>query len=75
MKFIVSSSALLKQIQMVSGVLNNNSPLPILTHFLFDIEPGDLSISASDLETTITTSLTVESKVAWTAMSFQKFQL
>lgn len=62
MKFIVSSSALLKQIQMVSGVLNNNSPLPILTHFLFDIEPGNLAISASDLETTITTSIPVESK-------------
>ncbi|HQU99684.1 MAG TPA: DNA polymerase III subunit beta, partial [Bacteroidia bacterium] len=38
MKFIVSSSALLKQVQMVSGALNNNSPLDILTHFLFDID-------------------------------------
>lgn len=64
MKFIVSSSGLLKQIQMVSGVVNNNSPLPILTHFLFDINKGDLSISASDLETTITTSMPVEAKEA-----------
>lgn len=62
MKFIVSSSSLLKQIQMVSGVLNNNTPLPILTHFLFDVASGELTISASDLETTITTSIQVEAK-------------
>ena len=62
MKFIVSSSALLKQVQMVSGALNNNSPLDILTHFLFDIDKNELSITASDLETTITTRIAIESK-------------
>ena len=62
MKFIVSSSALLKQIQMASGVLNNNSPLPILTHYLFDLNKTQLTVSASDLETTLTTSFSVESK-------------
>nr|MBK9652099.1 DNA polymerase III subunit beta [Bacteroidota bacterium] len=62
MKFIVSSSVLAKSLQTVSGVLNNNSPLPILSHFLFDIDRGQLDISASDLETTMTTSLKVETK-------------
>jgi DNA polymerase-3 subunit beta len=62
MKFIVSSSLLLKQLQAVSGVLNTNNPLPILDNFLFDIQSGELTISASDLETTMTTKIAVESK-------------
>ncbi len=62
MKFIVSSSALLKQIQAISGVLNANSPLPILENFLFEIRAGELTVSASDLESTMTTSLKVDSK-------------
>lgn len=62
MKFIVSSSSLLKQLQMLSGVLNSTNTLPILDNFLFEIDKGSLTISASDLETTINTHLTVESK-------------
>ncbi len=62
MKFIVSSSNLLKQLQAVSGVLNSSNTLPILDNFLFEIKKGQLTISASDLETTMTTGLNVESK-------------
>jgi DNA polymerase-3 subunit beta len=62
MKFIVSSSALLRQTQAISGVLNANSPLPILENFLFEIKAGELVVSASDLESTMTASLKVESK-------------
>lgn len=62
MKFIVSSSTLLKQLQMLSGVLNTSNTLPILDNFLFEIDKGTLTISASDLETTITTHINVESK-------------
>ncbi len=62
MKFIVSSAPLLRQLQAVSGVLNSNNPLPILDNFLFDIVKNTLYISASDLETTMTTSLPVEAK-------------
>ena len=62
MKLIVSSSALLKHLQSISGVLGSNSPLPILDNFLFSLDGGQLTISASDLETTISTSLKVESK-------------
>lgn len=60
MKFIVSSSALLKQLQLVSGVLNSNAKLPILDNFLFDIKDQTLTISASDLETTMTTTLSLD---------------
>jgi len=62
MKFIVSSSGLLRQLQSISGVLNTNNPLPILDNFLFTIEKGSLTVSASDLETTMTTQLQVEAK-------------
>jgi DNA polymerase-3 subunit beta len=62
MKFIVSSTSLLKQLQSVSGVLNTNNALPILDNFLFEIDKGQLKISASDLETTMTTTISIESK-------------
>src|SRR5438128_8711231 len=62
MKFIVSSSGLLRQLQAISGVLNTNNPLPILDNFLFTITKGSLTISASDLETTMTTHLQVEAR-------------
>jgi len=62
MKFIVSSSLLLRHLQSIGGALNNNSPLPILDNFLFEIDKGQLRISASDLETTMTTSMEVTSK-------------
>lgn len=61
MKFIVSSGSLLKQLQIASGVLNNNNTLAILDNFLFDLQEGKLTISASDLETTISTTLEVDS--------------
>src|ERR1035437_9748273 len=62
MKFIVSSSALLKQLQALAGVLNSTNTLPILDNFLFEIEKGQLTVSASDLETTMTTIISIESK-------------
>ncbi len=62
MKFIVSSASLLKQLQAVSGVLNSNNTLPILDNFLFEVNESELKISASDLETTMTTVVTIESK-------------
>ncbi|MCP4551583.1 MAG: DNA polymerase III subunit beta, partial [Bacteroidetes bacterium] len=57
MKFIVSSSLLLKNIQALSGVLNSSNTLPILDDFLFELKDEKLFITASDLETTMTVSL------------------
>ncbi len=56
MKFIISSSILLKQLQAISGVLSTNSSLPILEDFLFEISEGELKIFASDLDNTISTT-------------------
>lgn len=61
MKFIVSSTYLLKQLQVLGGIINNNNTLPILDNFLFDLDSNSLSVSASDLETTISATLEVES--------------
>ncbi len=61
MKFIVSSSQLLKQIQVLSGVINSNNTLPILDNFLFELNHNELKISGSDLETTMSTTVEVES--------------
>ena len=61
MKFIVSSTYLLKQLQVLGGIINNNNTLPILDNFLFDLDGNSLAVSASDLETTISATLEVES--------------
>ena len=62
MKFIASSSQLLRQLQLLGGVINSNNTLPILDNFLFELKQNELIISASDLETTITSTLDVESE-------------
>jgi len=61
MKFIVSSSLLSKKLQVIAGVLNSSNTLPILDDFLFDVNNNDLTISASDLETTMTAKVDIES--------------
>ena len=62
MKFIVTSTALLKQLQQLSGVLNSSNTLPILDNFLFEIQNKELAISASDLETAMSTRMAIEAK-------------
>ncbi|GAA4281735.1 DNA polymerase III subunit beta [Gaetbulibacter aestuarii] len=61
MKFIVSSTYLLKQLQVLGGVINNSNTLPILDNFLFELNQNKLTVSASDLETTMASTLDVES--------------
>src|SRR5580765_7235448 len=62
MKFIVSASALLKQLQQISGVINANTVLPILEDFLFEVEKGKLTVVATDLETVMKVQVEVEAK-------------
>jgi DNA polymerase-3 subunit beta len=62
MKFIVSSSALLKQLQQISGVINANTVLPILEDFLFEIDKNKLTVVATDLETVMKVQMEVEAK-------------
>ena len=60
MKFIVSSGQLQKQLQQVGGVLNSSNTVPILNNFLFVVEKGTLTISASDMESTMINSMQVQ---------------
>lgn len=60
MKFIISSAQLLQQLQILSGVINSSNTVPILDNVLFEIKNNRLSLSASDLETTITATLETE---------------
>lgn len=60
MKFSVSSSDLLKKLQMAAGVLPTNAIMPILDDFLMELKGNELTIVGSDLETTIRTVLTVD---------------
>lgn len=59
MKFSVSSTELLKQLTLANGAIVSNPVLPILEDFLFQIEDKRLTITATDLETTISTSIEV----------------
>ncbi|MCX8481612.1 MAG: DNA polymerase III subunit beta [Sediminibacterium sp.] len=62
MNFIVSSSILLKNVQLISGVVVSHTVLPILENFLFSVEDKTLKITATDLETTMIVQIPVESK-------------
>ncbi len=59
MKFIVSSTTLFSHLQAISRVINSKNTLPILDCFLFDLEDGTLSMTVSDSETTMQTSIEV----------------
>jgi DNA polymerase-3 subunit beta len=61
MKFIVSSSLLYKEIQVLGGIINSSNTLPILDNFLFDINNNKLVLSSSDLESTMTSEIEIES--------------
>lgn len=60
MKFVVSSTELLSHLSVVSRVISSKNTLPILDNFLFKLEGNDLEITASDLESTLTTRITLE---------------
>ncbi len=62
MKFIVNSAYLLKQLSNINGVITTNPVVPILENFLFELDKGSLTVTASDLQTSIITELQVESK-------------
>ncbi len=60
MKFIVSSTELLSHLQRVSKAISGKSTIPVLDSFLFDLAEKELTITASDLESTLITKITLE---------------
>ncbi|MDR0795746.1 MAG: DNA polymerase III subunit beta [Tannerella sp.] len=59
MKFDVSSSSLLARLQSISKVIVSKSTLPILDSFLFQLQDNKLTITASDPETRLVTTVDV----------------
>lgn len=62
MKFIVSSSGLLRHLSAIHGVVTTNPVVPILENFLFEIKEGKLKVTASDLQTTMTTEIDLDAR-------------
>jgi DNA polymerase III subunit beta len=60
MKFVVSSIDLLNHLQALSRVISSKNTLPILDNFLFKLDGKTMEITASDLETTMVTTLELE---------------
>ena len=60
MKFSVSSSDLLSHLQAISRVINSKNSLPILDNFLFSLQGNSLTMTASDVETTLITTMEVD---------------
>ncbi|HSH51615.1 MAG TPA: DNA polymerase III subunit beta [Bacteroidales bacterium] len=60
MKFVISSTELLSHLQAISRVISAKNTLPILDNFLFQLDTNELKITASDLETTLITNITLE---------------
>lgn len=60
MKFEVLSSDLLSHLTTISHVLISKNSMPILDNFLFQVQPGILTMTASDGDTTIVTTTAIE---------------
>ena len=57
MKFLVDGGTLSRSLQSIYSVVTSNNAVPILENFLFQLNQKTLSITASDLETTVTVKL------------------
>lgn len=60
MKFSIQSNELQRALSVVNGVIPSKSTLPILENFLFELAKDSLTITATDLDTSI--SITIEAK-------------
>ncbi|HEX2395214.1 MAG TPA: DNA polymerase III subunit beta, partial [Bacteroidales bacterium] len=60
MKFVVSSMDMLNHLQALSRVISSKNTLPILDNYLLRLDGKALEITASDLETTMVTTMEIE---------------
>jgi len=60
MKFTLSSNALSSRLQTLAKVINSKNSLPILESFLFQVHNGQLTLTASDSENVMQTSLKLD---------------
>ncbi|MGB1241865.1 MAG: DNA polymerase III subunit beta [Chitinophagales bacterium] len=62
MKFTTSTSELQKQLQIINGAVGTNTTIPILEDFLFEVKNSQLTVVATDLETTMSVTLDVSTQ-------------
>ncbi|NOY95981.1 MAG: DNA polymerase III subunit beta [Chlorobi bacterium] len=60
MKFVVSSTELLNHLTAISKVISSKNTMPVLDNFLFQLAGSELTITASDLESTLITSMELD---------------
>ena len=60
MKFTASSKALYNQVSAASRVINSKNAMAILNNFLFTLNGDQLTITASDVENTLTATVPVQ---------------
>ena len=60
MKFVISSSELLNHLNSISRVINAKNTVAALDNYLFQLTENQLKITASDLESTMITTLPLE---------------
>lgn len=60
MSFVVSSGELQKQLSVIAGVVPTKSVLPIIQNIHFKLAKGILTLTATDLDNSMQTSLPVE---------------
>ena len=70
MKFVVSSTELLSHLQAISRVISSKNTLPILDNFLFELKDDQLVATASDLESTLITTIPLETSVGEGVIAF-----
>lgn len=62
MEFFVSSALLSQQLTAISGAIARNPVVPILENFLFQLDEDKLIVTASDLQTSVSASLELETQ-------------
>jgi len=75
MKFNVSSTTLCSRLQTLSRVQSSKNALPILDCVLFDLSGDTLTLTASDSETTIVTTLEVTDVEGYGKVAIESKQL
>src|SRR5690606_4517546 len=61
MEFKVNSKTLVKLLSKIIPAVPTRTPMPILENFLFDVKDGQMTVSATDLEIALRSSINISS--------------
>lgn len=63
MQFVISREALIRPLQLVTGVVERRQTLPVLSNVLLVLEGTELSLTGTDLEVELVGRVTVDSSI------------